>query len=53
MQIKKSVEERIQNGDYRDWKGRKADGNKHGGIRAASLACGNNNIIIMQKKNIY
>lgn len=29
-------------GDYEDWRGRKADPNKHGGVRAASLACGNN-----------
>ncbi|GAY50760.1 protein NRT1/ PTR FAMILY 4.2 [Citrus sinensis] len=28
-----------QSGDYEDWRRRKADSNKHGGARAASLAC--------------
>lgn len=27
--------------EYVDWRGRKADPRMHGGIRAASFACGN------------
>lgn len=32
---------RIQSGEYEDWRGKKADSKKQGGIKAAIFACGN------------
>lgn len=30
----------MENGEYEDWRGRKADNSKHGGLIAAAFTCG-------------
>lgn len=30
-----------ENEEYADWRGKKVDPKRHGGIRVAALACGN------------
>lgn len=40
-------------GEYTDYKGKTADPRKHGGIRAASFACGKPNFINLKIKLNY